>query len=67
MRAVLRRVPRVLRLWRTWWAAACVVTAYGAITGRAMVQDVGTLTLAALIIVLAWKGPAWWREAGGHD
>lgn len=65
--AVLRRVPRVLRLWRTWWCAACAVVMAGALTGHERIHDAGVLTLAALIVVLAWKGPAWWREAGGHD
>lgn len=67
MRAVPFRVPRVLRLWRTWWAAAFIATAIGTLAEWPLVQDVGALTLAALIVVLTWKGPAWWREAGGHD
>lgn len=62
--AALVYVVALARLWRAWWVAACAVTLYGAVTDQTMIQDAGTLLLAVLIVVLAWRGPAWWRATG---
>lgn len=58
------RVRLLARRWRVWWSGACAVTIVGAALDMPRVADAGTLLLAALLVVLAWRGPGWWREMG---
>jgi len=62
--AAVVHVAALARLWRAWWLAASLVTLAGVGLDAPRIRDGGTLLMAVLIVVLAWRGPTWWREAG---
>lgn len=60
--AAVVHVVALARLWRTWWLVACTLAALGIERDVPLMRDAGALLLAVLVVVLAWRGPSWWRE-----